>query len=77
MRLVLRKGYRDGFQGLTLSLLMASYRVAAALKLHLMRRYGSDNPGAEIRGEYEVLAARVIGEYDAARDATGVMTGKV
>ncbi len=62
-RLVFKRGYRDGFQGLVLASLMVSYRLAAAEKLRLMHLHGSTAVADGIHQGYDEVAARVLAEY--------------
>jgi len=58
------KGYKEGFTGLSMSLMMAAYRLTVLMKLKLMRNYSSDKPRAEVRKEYQKIADSIIGEYE-------------
>lgn len=62
-RYVRRKGYKDGFSGLALAGLMTSYRLTAALKLHLLNEYKPSNPRDEILLVREALARQTVEGY--------------
>ncbi|MBI2843611.1 MAG: glycosyltransferase family 2 protein [Armatimonadetes bacterium] len=62
-RFIVRKGYRDGFQGFLLSMLMASYHVSSALKLYLLNKYDSEEVSRKILDDYECIASRTLAEY--------------
>lgn len=58
------KGYKEGFKGFSLSMLMAMYRLVSYVKLSLMREHDSKNPREKIREKYQNLADEVILEYE-------------
>lgn len=62
-RFVWKKGYRDGFMGLAMAMMMVSYRFSSALKLYVLRRYGVEDAEASIQRDYEALAARIAADY--------------
>ena len=57
------KGYKEGFRGFSLSMLMAMYRLVSYVKLSLMREHDSKNPRKKIIEKYQNLADEVILEY--------------
>ena len=57
------KGYKEGFRGFSLSMLMAMYRLVSYVKLSLMREHDSKNPRKKISEKYQNLADEVILEY--------------
>jgi glycosyltransferase involved in cell wall biosynthesis len=57
------KGYKDGVEGFTLSLLMAIYRLTAGMKLLLMKRYMTTESTTKIIEEYQKVADQVNMEY--------------
>jgi len=56
-------GYKDGFRGLSLSLLMGAYRTATYLKLKIMKEYNSPKPREKILKKYQNMTEKVISEY--------------
>lgn len=56
-------GYKDGFRGISLSLLMGAYRTATYLKLKIMKEFNSTKPRKKIEDEYQNIAEKVISEY--------------
>lgn len=62
-RFIVRKGYKDGAQGLYLSCLMAAYHVSTFAKIRLMKQFHSQSPREEIEKLYARIAAGVITEY--------------
>lgn len=58
------KGYKEGFKGFSLSMLMATYRLVSYVKLSLMREHDSKNPREKISEKYQNLADEVILEYE-------------
>ena len=58
------KGYKEGFKGFSLSMLMAMYRLVSYVKLSLMREHDSKNPREKISEKYQNLADEVILEYE-------------
>ncbi len=58
-----RKGYRDGFRGLSISYLSVIYRLVTHLKFKLMVEYDSTNPREEILADYQSIADNLISEY--------------
>ncbi len=64
LRFITFKGYKEGFNGLSLSLIMVMYRLVVYMKLEIMRRYNSKNPREKIVGKYQKIADEIISEYD-------------
>jgi glycosyltransferase involved in cell wall biosynthesis len=64
-RYVRHGGWRDGWRGAHLALLMAVYRLVVQAKLASRRRLGS---GADVRRAYDREAERVLAAYDEPRD---------
>jgi len=62
-RLLKGKGYKDGYYGFCLTMLMLAYHVSSYLKYKLMENYSSTNPRQEILKEYERIARSIIKEY--------------
>lgn len=58
-----RKGYKDGFRGLSISFLSVIYILMVNLKYKLMQEYNSENPREKILEKYQVIADDVISEY--------------
>lgn len=58
------KGYKEGFRGFSLSMLMALYRLVTYVKLKLMKEHDSKNPREEIREKYNIIADEIIEEYN-------------
>ncbi|ABG03537.1 glycosyl transferase, family 2 [Rubrobacter xylanophilus DSM 9941] len=63
-RFFLKNGFKDGFQGLALSLLMGFYRLSAGLKLYLMERYSTENVRDTVLKQYARIAEREIRRYE-------------
>jgi glycosyltransferase involved in cell wall biosynthesis len=59
-RYIRKKGYKDGFQGLALSLLMGTYVLSMELKLLISEKYSCRD---EIVNEYNKIAEGIIKEY--------------
>ena len=57
------KGYKEGFRGFSLSMLMAMYRLVSYVKLRLMREHDSKDPREKIREKYNGIALEIIDEY--------------
>lgn len=66
-RYVRKSGYKDGWRGAYLSLLMAFYRLLSAAKLHERYLLGSAD---DVRGSYQEYAERVLMEYEVPRPRT-------
>jgi glycosyltransferase involved in cell wall biosynthesis len=64
LRYISFKGYKEGFTGLSMSLMMAAYRLTVLMKLKLMRNYGSKKPGVEVRKDYQKIADEIIKNYE-------------
>ncbi|UTB34097.1 MAG: glycosyltransferase family 2 protein [Methanobacterium sp. ERen5] len=64
LRYISFKGYKEGFRGLSMSLMMAAYRLTVLMKLKLMRNYSSKKPQTEVRKEYQKIADKIVGEYE-------------
>ncbi|AEG17960.1 glycosyltransferase family 2 protein [Methanobacterium paludis] len=58
------KGYKDGFMGFSISLLMGMYRLVTYTKLKLMRMYNSPNTRGKIEEKYQKIADEIITEYE-------------
>jgi glycosyltransferase involved in cell wall biosynthesis len=56
-RFVVRRGYRDGWRGFYLAILMAGYRLVTAAKIEQLRRAG---PRADIEASYQRDADRLL-----------------
>jgi glycosyltransferase involved in cell wall biosynthesis len=54
-------GYRDGWRGIYLALLMAMYRIVKHSKLEERRRFG---PRTEIEKRYHLEAERLLSDYE-------------
>ncbi len=63
-RFVLLKGYKDGYEGLCLALLMGTYRASSEFKLHLMNTYDTATPRDRIEAKYQDIARSINHEYD-------------
>jgi glycosyltransferase involved in cell wall biosynthesis len=64
LRYISFKGYKEGFRGLSMSLMMAAYRLTVLMKLKLMRNYSSKKPQKEVRKDYQKIADGIIEEYE-------------
>lgn len=64
LRYITFKGYKEGFTGLSMSLMMAAYRLTVLMKLKLMRNYNSKKPQKEVRKDYQKIADGIIEEYE-------------
>lgn len=64
LRYISFKGYKEGFTGLSMSLMMAMYRLSVYMKLKNMRNCKSTDPRAEVRKEYQEIADKIREEYD-------------
>lgn len=64
LRYISFKGYKEGFTGLSMSLMMAAYRLSVLMKLKLMRSKKSKKPGSVVRKEYQKIADNIIDEYE-------------
>ncbi len=64
LRYISFKGYKEGFRGLSMSLMMAAYRLTVLMKLKLMRNYSSKKPEGEVRKDYQKIADGIIEEYE-------------
>lgn len=58
------RGYKDGFMGFSISLLMGMYRLVTYTKLKLMKMYNSPNTREKIEEKYQKIADEVITEYE-------------
>lgn len=58
-----RKGYKDGVQGLCLSLFMVAYRLMILQKRLLMAKYKTKQPRQAIAAEYQQVADGIIAQY--------------
>jgi glycosyltransferase involved in cell wall biosynthesis len=59
-----KKGYKDGFRGLSLSFLSVFYNLTVSLKLRLMQEYKSTHTQEKVRTEYQKITDEVLSEYD-------------
>ena len=62
-RFIKKKGYKDGIQGLCLSMFMISYRLMILQKRLLMGKYMTDHPREAVREKYQQIADKLISEY--------------
>ncbi len=62
-RFVKRKGYKDGFQGIMLAILMSMYRATTEIKYYLMKKYGTNDVSTTIKRQYDMLAQVEINKY--------------
>ncbi len=63
-RLILQKGYKDGLTGLYVAFYRSFvYYFSVYIKLRIMRKYQTPNPGAEISNRYCSEAKRIINQY--------------
>lgn len=58
------KGYKEGFRGFSLSMLMGMYRLVTYVKLKLMKEHDSKNPREKIVEKYNEVARETIKKYD-------------
>ena len=64
LRYISFKGYKEGFRGLSMSLMMAAYRLTVLMKLKLMRNYSSKKPEEAVRKDYQKIADTIMDEYE-------------
>jgi hypothetical protein len=64
LRYISFKGYKEGFKGLSMSFMMAAYRLTVLMKLKLMRNYSSKKPQKEVRKDYQKIADGIMEEYE-------------
>lgn len=64
LRYISFKGYQEGFPGLSMSLMMAMYRLTVYMKLKLMRNYKAKEPRNEVLKEYQNIADGIIDDYE-------------
>lgn len=64
LRYISFKGYKEGFTGLSMSLMMAMYRLSVYMKLKTMRNCNSKDPRTTVRGEYQKIAEKIMDEYE-------------
>ena len=64
LRYISFKGYKEGFTGISMSLMMAMYRLSMYMKLKTMRNCRSKDPRAEVRKEYQEIADKILDDYD-------------
>jgi hypothetical protein len=64
LRYISFKGYKEGFTGLSMSLMMPMYRLSVYMKLKTMRNMKSREPRNEVKREYQKIADRILDEYD-------------
>jgi glycosyltransferase involved in cell wall biosynthesis len=58
-----RNGYKDGFYGFSLIILMIAYHTSSYLKYKIMKKFNSENPREKILIEYSGIAKKIIEEY--------------
>jgi glycosyltransferase involved in cell wall biosynthesis len=63
LRYISFKGYKEGFTGLSMSLMMAAYRLTVLMKLKLMQNKKSKKPGKVVREDYQKIADKIIEDY--------------
>lgn len=61
---ILKKGYKDGFRGLSISFLSVTYTLVTNLKFRLMQEYESKNPRDKILAKYQKIANSILSEYE-------------
>lgn len=66
-RFIKDKGYKDGFQGFLLALLMCAYRASTGLKRYFMEKYNTKDVSEIIRKQYGEIARSEIGKYSTVR----------
>jgi glycosyltransferase involved in cell wall biosynthesis len=64
IRYVFKKGYKDGFIGLYLSILMGAYKATTYLKLRIMRLYSAVDSRKTILEKYKNITNDILKEYD-------------
>jgi len=64
LRYISFKGYKEGFNGLSMSLMMAMYRLSVYMKLKIMQNFKSKDPRTEVMKEYQEIADKIMDEYD-------------
>jgi len=64
VRFFLKGGYKDGVQGLALSILMAGYRITTSLKLFLMKKYETSEINPIIFEKYQKISRETLKEYE-------------
>jgi glycosyltransferase involved in cell wall biosynthesis len=64
LRYISFKGYKEGFTGLSMSLMMAMYRLSVYMKLKTMRNCNSNDPRTTVKGEYQKIADKIMDEYE-------------
>ena len=64
LRYISFTGYKEGFNGLSMSLMMAMYRLSVYMKLKTMRNCKSNDPRTEVRKEYQEIADKIMDEYN-------------
>ena len=57
------KGYKDGFRGFSLSLLLVIYNLIVYSKLRLMEEYNTTNTRESVRAEYQKIVDGIILDY--------------
>ncbi len=63
VRMLLQKGYKDGFVGFYLSIMMAIYGLNSYAKLRLMEELNTPEVGRKILEIYSEMAKKVLDEY--------------
>lgn len=66
-RFFLKKGFKDGFDGLIVSLMMGFYRLVTGLKLKLMYRLNNSDTHRSIMNIYKEEAKKIINQYESNR----------
>ncbi len=62
-RFVVKKGYKDGLEGVTFSMLMGAYRLSAYSKYKMMKNLGSKDVRAKVDEKYRTIAKAVVAGY--------------
>lgn len=62
-RFVKDKGYKDGFQGLMLAILMSAYQASIGLKHYLAVKYNTINVEEHVKQQYQQLSQSEIDKY--------------
>ena len=63
-RFIYKKGFRDGFDGFTVSLLMGIYRALTWIKLKLMWRINGTDTKKIIMEDYNKIAKNIVKDYE-------------
>jgi glycosyltransferase involved in cell wall biosynthesis len=62
-RYIKNKGYKDGFQGFMLAILMCTYRASVGFKRYFMEKLVTKNVAETIKAQYEAIAKNEIKKY--------------